>query len=77
VRHVGEDDGAINAGVGKMSSPTVKPNLRQKALKTLAKSLFRELKEQGYQSPQIVDLSSELLDLINADLRQEAQPNLG
>lgn len=59
-----------------MKRPAVKPTLREKGLKTLAKSLFKELKEQGYQSPQIVYLSSELIDLINADLRQEAQPNL-
>lgn len=41
-----------------------------KALKIIAKSLFRELKEHGYDCRQIVSLSSELLSLVTTDLRK-------
>jgi hypothetical protein len=40
-----------------------------KALKIIAKSLFRELKENGYDSRQIVTLTSELISLVTSDLR--------
>src|SRR3954465_631163 len=37
---------------------------RDKAVKILAKSIFRELKMNGYETRQIVALSSELLGLV-------------
>ncbi len=42
---------------------------QEKALKIIAKSLFRELKENGYDSRQIVSVSSELISLVTSDLR--------
>ena len=42
---------------------------QEKALKIIAKSLFRELKENGYDSRQIVSVSSELISLVTTDLR--------
>ncbi len=42
---------------------------QEKALKIIAKSLFRELKENGYDSRQIVSVSSELLSLVTSDIR--------
>ena len=42
---------------------------QEKALKIIAKSLFRELKDNGYDSRQIVSVSSELLSLVTSDLR--------
>jgi hypothetical protein len=42
---------------------------REKALKILAKSIFRELRTQGYDSREIVSLSTELLGLITTDIK--------
>ncbi len=40
-----------------------------KALKIIAKSLFRELKENGYDPREIVSLSTELISLVTSDIR--------
>ncbi len=42
---------------------------KPRALSILARSLFRQMREQGYSSEQIVGLSSELLALVSSDLR--------
>jgi hypothetical protein len=42
---------------------------RDKALKILAKSIFRELRTRGYQPREIVALSTELLGLITTEIR--------
>lgn len=47
---------------------------QEKALKIIAKSLFRELKENGYDSRQIVSVSSELLSLVTSDIRVNRSP---
>jgi hypothetical protein len=41
---------------------------REKALKILAKSIFKELKSQGYDSRQIVGLATELIAQVTSDL---------
>jgi hypothetical protein len=51
------------------------PSGGEKALRIIAKSLFRELKQNGYNSKQIVSLSSELLALVTLDLRADADPS--
>lgn len=42
----------------------------KRALSILARSLFRQMRDQGYSPEQIVALSSELLELVSHDLRQ-------
>ncbi len=42
---------------------------RQRAVKILARSLVRELRDQGYTPRQIVGLSTELIGLIAEQLR--------
>ena len=42
----------------------------RRALNILARSLFRQMREQGYTPEQIIGLSSELLELVSHDLRQ-------
>jgi hypothetical protein len=37
--------------------------------KTVAKSLFRQLKEEGFSHQQIIELSTTLLDLVTVELR--------
>ena len=44
---------------------------RERALKILAKSIFRELKTNGYEAKEVVALSTELLSLITSELRPE------
>lgn len=48
-----------------------------RSLSILARSLFRQMREQGYSSEQIIGLSSELLDLVSKDLRaSQSRPEL-
>ncbi len=43
--------------------------LDNKATKILAKSLFKELRGNGYSANQILGVSTELIDLVTQDLR--------
>jgi hypothetical protein len=43
-----------------------------KGTQILAKSLFKELRGSGYTPNQILSLSTELIDLVTQDLRNEA-----
>ena len=45
-----------------------------KATKILAKSLFKELRGNGYSPNQILSLSTELIDLVTKDLRADQEP---
>ncbi len=45
--------------------------LDNKGTKILAKSLFKELRGNGYSANQILSLSTELIELITQDLRDE------
>ncbi|GEM_PF-1296297 len=54
------------------TDPTLDPNQARtngRGVTILARSLFRQMREQGYSSDQIVGLSSELIDLVSQDLR--------
>ena len=46
---------------------------RAKALKILAKSIFRELRTNGYDPREIVALSTELLDLVTTEIRPDSK----
>jgi hypothetical protein len=46
-----------------------KPDPR--ALAILAKSIFRELRAQGYEPTQIVGLATEILSLVTSDMARE------
>jgi hypothetical protein len=43
-----------------------------KGAKILAKSFFKELRENGYDCNQILAISTELIDLVTRDLRGDA-----
>jgi hypothetical protein len=45
--------------------------LDSKGTKILAKSLFKELRGNGYSTNQILSLSTELIDLVTQDLKDE------
>jgi hypothetical protein len=44
---------------------------REKALRILAKSIFRELRSNGYDAREIVSLSTELLSLITTEIKPD------
>ncbi len=46
------------------------PN-RERALKILSKSLYRELRQNGYEPKQIVALATELISQVTSDIREE------
>jgi hypothetical protein len=48
--------------------------LDNKATRILAKSLFKELRGNGYSANQILGLSTELIDLVTQDLRDTQVP---
>jgi hypothetical protein len=54
-----------------MMVPSVLDN---KATRILAKSLFKELRGNGYSANQILGLSTELIDLVTQDLRDTQVP---
>jgi hypothetical protein len=52
------------------ASPAVS---RERALKILCKSLYRDLRQNGYEPKQIVAVASELISLVTSDIKEEAQ----
>ena len=52
----------------KDSTPSV--NNQQKALKILAKSVYKELRQNGYEPKQIVALASEIISLVTSDMEK-------
>jgi hypothetical protein len=48
------------------------PN-RERALKILSKSLYRELRQNGYEPKQIVALATELISLVTSDIKEDSR----
>jgi hypothetical protein len=48
------------------------PN-REKALKILSKSIYKELRQNGYQPKQIVALATELITLVTSDIKDDTR----
>ena len=44
-----------------------------KGTKILAKSLFKELRDNGYSANQVLSLSTELIDLVTQDLKAASE----
>jgi len=49
---------------------------QSKGVSILARSLFRNMTQQGYSQDQIIGLSAELLDLVHEDLRRGTDDEL-
>jgi hypothetical protein len=47
------------------------PN-REKALRILSKSIYRELRQNGYEPKQIVALATELISQVTSDIKDES-----
>ena len=55
-----------------LQHPSTRPDLeREKALRILAKSIFKELKSQGYDPRQVVGLATELIAQVTSDLASD------
>lgn len=57
----------INAQAAAVVPAAPAPN-REKALQILSKSIYKELRENGYEPKQIVALASEIISLVTTDL---------
>ena len=47
---------------------------RNRAMRILAKSIFRELTAQGYDERQIVNLATELISEVTTNIAAKSQP---
>lgn len=54
------------------SAAPAQPN-KERALKILSKSLYRELRQNGYEPKQIVALATEILGLVTSDMKDDAR----
>lgn len=48
------------------------PN-RERALKILSKSIYKELRQNGYEPKQIVALATELISLVTSDIKEDSR----
>jgi hypothetical protein len=53
------------------AAPTA-PN-RERALKILSKSIYKELRQNGYEPKQIVALATELISLVTTDIKEDSR----
>jgi hypothetical protein len=60
------------AAVARDSSSPPLPN-REKALKILSKSIYKDLRQNGYEPRQIVALASEIISLVTLDIKDDFQ----
>ena len=56
--------------MSEMTATSRNPAGHQRALKILAKSIYRELKSSGYNRSEIVGFTNELLDLVTSEIRE-------
>jgi hypothetical protein len=54
------------------ATTTTAPN-RERALKILSKSIYRELRQNGYEPKQIVALATELISLVTTDIKEDSR----
>jgi hypothetical protein len=57
---------------GREPAVTPIPN-REKALKILSKSIYKELRQNGYEPRQIVALATEIVSLVTSDIKDDVQ----
>jgi hypothetical protein len=54
------------------AAPAALPN-REKALRILSKSIYKELRQNGYEPKQIVALATELISLVTSDIKEDSR----
>jgi hypothetical protein len=63
---------AAPATLSSATSPATMPN-RDKALKILSKSIYKEMRQNGYEPKQIVALATELISLVTSDIKEDSR----
>ena len=58
-----------------MQTPSDHQNLYRTRNRAVARSLYRQLRTEGFTHQQIIELSTTLLDFVTEDLRQDAPLN--
>ena len=56
----------------RIGVPAAAPN-REKALKILSKSIYKELRQNGYEPKMIVALATELISLVTSDIKDDSE----
>jgi len=60
------------AGTAPTAVSAPVPN-REKALKILSKSIYKEMRQNGYEPKQIVALATELISLVTSDIKEDSR----
>ena len=55
------------------TGPTATIPNREKALRILSKSIYKELRQNGYEPKQIVALATELISLVTTDIKEDSR----
>ena len=58
----------------RATSPNTVTN-HQKALKILSRSIYKELRQNGYEPKQIVALATEIIGLVTSDMNADISQN--
>lgn len=53
------------------STPSIDLSADAKGVQILARSLFREMRQQGYSKEQIIGLSTQLIGLVNQEMESQ------
>lgn len=48
--------------------------LDERGIRAVARTMYRELQSQGYSNSQIIDFSSQMIELVRAQLRAQTRP---
>jgi hypothetical protein len=65
--------GAPNAPTAVSPAPASAIPNHAKALKILSKSIYKEMRQNGYEPKQIVALATELISLVTSDIKEDAR----
>lgn len=64
--------GAAGTHSAERGGMTTTSSAQQRALRILAKSVYRELKSSGYARTDMIAFTTELLDLVTSEMKQDA-----
>jgi hypothetical protein len=62
--------------VAATSASVPKSGKNMRASRILARSIFRDMRQDGYNCQQILALATELVDLVTKDMKGECEPDL-
>jgi hypothetical protein len=65
--------GATNQAPATITSANATMPNRDKALKILSKSIYKEMRQNGYEPKQIVALATELISLVTSDIKEDSR----